>query len=133
MVQCCGNLTSTHACAAWRIIDIICADLMLARSAAHVLGINHPFIASLPNVVLPSVLVALIFLRGGNVRLEQFTKFTGYCVLLTIAIQLVVDARAIVRHAVTHYNSTVVTRTVFFCLLGFSCFVAPMRYPSDYW
>eukprot|EP00200_Dunaliella_tertiolecta_P017380 CAMPEP_0202410336 /NCGR_PEP_ID=MMETSP1128-20130828/18880_1 /ASSEMBLY_ACC=CAM_ASM_000463 /TAXON_ID=3047 /ORGANISM="Dunaliella tertiolecta, Strain CCMP1320" /LENGTH=414 /DNA_ID=CAMNT_0049015833 /DNA_START=256 /DNA_END=1496 /DNA_ORIENTATION=+ len=119
--------------AAWRIIDIICADLMLARSTAHILGINHPFIASLPNIVLPSVLLVMMIVKPGNASLQQFTMFTGGCVLLTIAIQLVVDARAIVRHAVTHYNSTVVTRTVFFCLLGFSCFVAPMRYPGDYW
>lgn len=31
--------------AGWRIIDIVFADLMLARTAGHILGIDHPYLA----------------------------------------------------------------------------------------
>ena len=49
--------------------------------------------------MLPAALLALLIARPGMASLTLFTKCTGGCVLLTIVLQLLVDARAIVQHA----------------------------------
>lgn len=55
--------------------------------------------AALPNVVLPCSLLGLLVTKPSSAGLQRFTVYTGTCVVLTIALQLLVDARAIVRHA----------------------------------
>jgi len=32
-----------------------------------------------------------------------------------------------------HYSFETMLRTVFFCVLGFTCFVVPIKFPADYW
>lgn len=48
----------------WRTLDVIAAQLLLARTVAHAIGDQHPFVASIPNVLLPAVHLYNLFSKS---------------------------------------------------------------------
>ena len=56
-------------------------------------------LTGLPNIGLPSFLITLLLTRPARTGLRVFTTSTGICTLLTIALQLLIDPRAIAHHA----------------------------------
>jgi hypothetical protein len=55
------GLMQSRACR--RTLDILAAQTLLARTFAHMIGDEHPLVAAVPNVLLPTVHLGSIFLH----------------------------------------------------------------------
>ncbi|KAL6761700.1 hypothetical protein V8C86DRAFT_2530545 [Haematococcus lacustris] len=118
--------------AAWRTVDIVFANLLLARTLGHVLGVSHPLIALIPNIGLPCTMgLALLVLPPMGIAM--MSKMTCGCMVMTLVAQLLAEGRAVALHVAERYTRAGVCRALVSIAAGLFSFYMPTLRPQAYW
>lgn len=119
--------------AAWRTIDILGANALLARTMGHALNVDHPFIAVLPNVVLPTALVVLL-LSGTTMGVPLASRVTAGIVGVTLVLQLVKGGYDMIQNWKTQYSHPRAIRAFTSMAVGIFAFSMPaIADPENYY
>ncbi|KAJ9519818.1 hypothetical protein QJQ45_013484 [Haematococcus lacustris] len=100
--------------AAWRTVDIVFANLLLARTLGHVLGVSHPLIAC-------------------EMGIAMMSKMTCGCMVMTLVAQLLAEGRAVALHVAERYTRAGVCRALVSIAAGLFSFYMPTLRPQAYW
>lgn len=112
----------------WRTFDIVLAQICLARTLGHAVDCRHPIVASIPNLILPTLLGAYLLLHD-DITMSKVSGTTLAVLLLTVACKLFIEGP----HKLPRYSLHRGLRTAVSFALSFVSFVMPQRMPHQYW